>query len=153
MCSYSVLINIQQFPTIFLHHFIWCIRCFWGPLSTGICVCEAGNAVRVVWQQRQNLTGNPFLQKERKKNKKTAKKKTPKTENDSSQKWLMTGGFLEMSCSRVYAEYFRHLGKRRRGVHICARGVERRTQCMCLNPCHKSMSAWQTRRHSEAYSL
>lgn len=33
----------------------------------------------------------------------------------------MTGGFLEMSSSRVYAEYFEYLGKWRWGAYLCVR--------------------------------
>lgn len=34
----------------------------------------------------------------------------------------MTGGFLEMSSSCVYAEYIEHLGKWRQGTYLCASG-------------------------------
>lgn len=70
----------------------------------------------------------------------------------------MTGGFLEMSSSRVHAEYIEHLGKPSGdGPHICVRAAERRTQWMCLDPCHKSLSVQQTGPparplHSEATS-
>lgn len=33
---------------------------------------------------------------------------------------LMTGGFLEMNSSRVYAEYIEHSGKRRWGAYLRA---------------------------------
>lgn len=82
-----------------------------------------------------------FTERKQKEYKNQKNKPTHKTvKNDSAQKRLMTGGFSGnelLSCTR---RIFRAPGKMET-AHICARGVERRTQCMCLNPCHKSMSA------------
>lgn len=85
------------------------------------------------------------------------KQKTTKKNPLKLWKWLCTeaaddrrlSGNELLSCTR---RIFRAPGKAET-AHICARCVEGRTQCMCLNRCHKSMSAWQTWRHSEAYLL
>lgn len=53
--------------------------------------------------------------------KKTTTTKPQKREKNSPQERLMTGGFLETSCSRVCAEYFKHPGKQRRGAYLCTR--------------------------------
>lgn len=49
----------------------------------------------------------------------TEKKQQRKCKKALKQReFMMMGGFLEMSCSRVLAEYFEHLGKRRRRIFV-----------------------------------
>lgn len=131
--------KIRRFPAV--SSAVGCIRCFWYTVEE---IGAAGNAASFVWKQTQNLAGSLCWQRESKKREKL-------------WKWLRTevadnrrlSGIELLSCTR---RIFRAPGKAET-AHICARGVGRRTQCMCLNPCHKLMSARQTWRHSEAYSL
>lgn len=141
--------HIWHFPTSFLH-FISRLWCFRGPLSTVICsercICAAGNAASFVWKTDAE-PGWKSVPPERKQQQINPPKRVKIIPHRSD--WWQAA-FWKWA-ALAYVQNISSTWERGDGAHICAGGVERRTQRMCLNPRHKSMSVWQTRQLSQAY--
>lgn len=124
---------------------IWCIRCIRGPLSTVICSeCWSRNCCIFCLKADAEPVWKSVLRE---------KKKSPKSVKMSPHRSGWWQAAFWKWAALVYTQNISSTWESGDGAHICARGVERRTQRVCLNPCHKSMSAWRTRRHCEAYPL